>query len=128
MDDYPFIEERTLCPEDDSFLLLVSRPAPLPAASKNCIIKAYCSREYDEHVYFKVISSDGQRLLSERSITIDEAYDMLSVDASRQPPNDDLQSMRALLVNMFGEADTAKKGYLTYDEFQLLMEKVDLGE
>ena len=41
--------------------------------------------------------------------------------------NDDLSSLRTLLLSMFREADDDGNGYLTYDEFEMLMEKVELG-
>ena len=41
--------------------------------------------------------------------------------------NDDLSSLRTLLISMFKEADDDGNGYLTFDEFEDLMDKVDLG-
>eukprot|EP01041_Mallomonas_annulata_P004128 gene4128-8205_t len=112
---------------EDKLLLLVSRPMPLPLATKNCLVRAYCSCEYDENIYLRVMSSDLEKILCERILTIDDAYEMLSSDLAKVSSGEDLQSLRTLLVNMFKEADDLEKGYLTYEEFQLLMEKVDLG-
>jgi hypothetical protein len=41
--------------------------------------------------------------------------------------SEDLASLSALLISMFQEADDDGNGSLTFDEFQNLMEQVDLG-
>ena len=48
---------------DENRYLLISRPMPMPLASKNCIIRVYCSKVYDEMLYMIASSSDSKKIL-----------------------------------------------------------------
>lgn len=118
----------------DDMYMLASRPFPLPTESKNCLVRVYCAKEYDENLRIVVVSpgSNIQDRLAERILTIDHAYDIVHANGHssqliHSTEQDDLQTLSAFLINMFKEADVDGSGSLTFDEFQLLMEQVELG-
>lgn len=133
----PFNHEVEVVPQHlvhlDDMVLLASRPFPLPTESKNCLVQIYCSREYDENLRIVVVPPGAtQEKLAERLITIDHAYDLVhasghSSQLMHSTEQDDLQSLSDFLINMFKEADVDGSGSLTFDEFQALMEQVELG-
>jgi len=111
-------------------IFLISRPFALPFDTKNCLVEVLMSRDYDEQIHFKVVHmNDRTMLLSERSITIDDVHDILEASKSiaKLGVNEDLQALRTVLTNMFKEADKDHRGHLSFDEFQSLMEKINLG-
>eukprot|EP01032_Pedospumella_encystans_P029673 gene29673-33504_t len=113
--------------------LLVSRPFALPFESKNCLVQVYTSKTYDENVYLKVVTSGiSPQILCERPLQIDKAYEVVNAAGNSNnlihgSENEDLGTLSALLINMFKEADDDNSGSLTFDEFQQLMEQVELG-
>lgn len=135
----PFNHEVEMSPQHvvhlDDMIMLASRPFPLPAESKNCLVQIYCSREYDENLRIVVVppgAGSGLEKLAERVITIDHAYDLVhasghSSQLMHSTEQDDLQTLSDFLINMFKEADIDASGSLTFDEFQVLMEQVELG-
>jgi molybdopterin converting factor small subunit len=117
----------------DELMLLSSRPFAIPFDSKNCLVQVYASRAYDENIRLRVISSgiNPQKLL-ERILPIDKAYEIINAGGQssqiiHSTDNEDLQSLSTMLINMFKEADDDGSGSLTFDEFQKLMEQVELG-
>ena len=105
----------------------------------NCLIRIYTSKIYNENLLIRImpLSSSSspspppvgpmKSCLCERVISIDEAYDFIHLSNIKPSTTEDLQSLRSMLVTMFQEVDTEGNGYLTYDEFQLLMERIDVG-
>lgn len=119
--------------DQDGFHVLLSRPFAVPFESKNCIVHILaCSRSYDENLYFRVVSNTSPPVFfSERPLSIDAAHEIVYSSSTNSilysATNDDLMSLRGLLVDMFKEADDDGNGYLTFDEFEKLMSKVELG-
>ena len=79
-----------------------------------------------------VTNTTPRVLLASRTVPIDEVYNIINSDMNQHKihavaDGGDLVSLRALLIQMFKEADDDGNGYLTYDEFEILMEKVELG-
>jgi Ca2+-binding EF-hand superfamily protein len=137
----------------DDQMLIASRPMAIPFDSKNCLVQVYAPRTYDESIRIRIISSGiNPQKLFERDLTIDKAYEIVntlgqSSQIMHTSDNEDLQSLSTMLINMFKEADddgSGKKrifvlplffflnsccfiGSLTFDEFQKLMEQVELG-
>ena len=116
---------------DQEKTFLFSRVFPLPTGYRNCYVEVYTNSHYDEHLYFRAVDARTKKhRLCERSISIDDAHELL--DSAQGKPEEqlnreDLETLRATLINMFKEADTYSHGYLSYEEFQGLMEKVDVG-
>ena len=111
-------------------IMLSSRPFALPYDTKNCYVEAYMSKDYDEEIVFKCVSaSDRSHVITERSISIDDVHVILDASRSckRVSGSEDLMAIRTILTNMFREADTAGRGYLSYDEFQKLLQKINFG-
>jgi Ca2+-binding EF-hand superfamily protein len=68
--------------------------------------------------------------MTERVLTLDVATEIVKKsrsDISQAVEDADLLGLSELLVEMFNEADSDKSGALTFDEFQKLMERIDLG-
>lgn len=111
-------------------IFLISRPFPMPFDTKNCLVEVLMSKDYDEQIHFKAVHThDRAQVIVERSITIDDVHDILEVSKSisKLGINEDLQALRTVLTNMFKEADKENRGYLSFDEFQSLMSKINLG-
>jgi Ca2+-binding EF-hand superfamily protein len=127
------------------YFLLASRPIPVLGDNiTNCLLRIYTTKIYNESLLIRLVmlphtrdptSSSSSppsappppRLLSERTVSIDQAYDYIHLSNIKPSTTEDLQSLRSMLVTMFQEVDTESNGYLTYDEFQLLMERIDVG-
>ena len=111
-------------------IFLVSRPFALPYDTRNCLVEVFMSKKYDEQIHIKVVSAANHtNVISERSLAIDDVHDILEACKSIRKigVNEDLQALRIILTNMFKEADKNNHGYLSYDEFQQLMENTHLG-
>jgi Ca2+-binding EF-hand superfamily protein len=117
--------------ESNELVTLVARPFPLPYDSKNCQVSICCLAEPDEMLHIRVhMAGDPSVFLGERIIHKNKALEIINSTnnlAQQAAINDDLQALRAVLINMFKEADDDGNGFLTFDEFQVLLEKVDLG-
>lgn len=112
----------------DSYYVLATRPVPIAGESSNCLLRVYTNKSYDENIVIRALTLfEPFRVLAERRITIDQAYDSINHVSVKPATTEDLQSLRGMLVTMFQEADTENNGYLTYDEFQLLMERIEVG-
>lgn len=120
--------------------MLLSRGYSIPFQAAGCTMRIFCREDgedenlkYDEHLTIQAVSNGVPRmLLSSRTVHIDEVYNIINSDMNQHKihavaDGGDLVSLRALLVQMFQEADDDGNGYLTYDEFQMLMDKVELG-
>ena len=120
--------------------MLLSRGYSIPFQSVCCTIRIFCrlvgedeNAKYDENFIVQTVSNATPRtLLASRVVHIDEVYDIINSDMNQHKiqavaDGGDLVSLRALLIQMFKEADDDGNGYLTYDEFESLMEKVELG-
>ncbi|KAJ1421685.1 hypothetical protein B484DRAFT_421138, partial [Ochromonadaceae sp. CCMP2298] len=116
----------------EDLYLLISRPFALPFESKSCSVQVFTSKTYAESLQLKVVSSGiSPQILCERTLHIDKAYEVVNSGQSslaiHSSENGDLASLSALLITMFQEADNDGSGSLTFDEFQVLMEQVELG-
>lgn len=102
---------------DNKVIVLLARPFAIPFDSKNCIVQICITKEYDDNIYIRVISTSSEpHLYSERPLHIEKAYEMVQVSSTtsiiHQISNDDedVHALRALLINMFREADTENSG------------------
>ncbi len=117
----------------EGYHVLLSRPYTIPFAHTVIIQLLSKASGFSEDVCIRVLTMGGEteQELVERWVPIDNIFDVVSSTSSRNllqsANNDDLSSLRTLLVTMFQEADDDGNGYLTYDEFELLMDNVELG-
>lgn len=108
--------------------LLSSRPVTVLGDVANCLLRVYTTKVYDENILLRAMSLiEPTKVLCERYVSIDQAYDYIHLSNIKPSTTEDLQSLRSMLVTMFQEVDTENNGYLTYDEFQLLMERIEVG-
>lgn len=117
------------------FSLLVSKATALPSESKNCLLQVHFRKTYyDEHLFVRVLSTGvSPHILSERAVPIDAVFEVVNLAGHHSQimhslENENLSSLSSLLINMFKEADTDEAGSLTFDQFQALMEQVELGK
>mmetsp|Transcript_24560 Transcript_24560/g.36164 ORF Transcript_24560/g.36164 Transcript_24560/m.36164 type:complete len:1432 (-) Transcript_24560:98-4393(-) len=127
-------KSRSIIIEDDSdelaesYFMLATRPVPVLGDTCNCTLRVYTSKDYDETIVLRALTAfEPYKVLGERRITLDMAYDNINTANMKPTTTEDLQSLRGMLVTMFQEADTENNGYLTYDEFQGLMERIEVG-
>jgi Ca2+-binding EF-hand superfamily protein len=124
----------------NGMLLLLSRGFSIPFQAAGCTIRIFCEKiavgndaKFSESFTIQAVTNTLPKiLLAQRVVGIDEVYNIINSDSSHNKINavadgGDLVSLRSLLVNMFKDADDDGNGYLTYDEFEVLMEKVELG-
>ena len=112
------------------FQILQSRPFTIPFASTVIVQLLSCTGEYSDEILIRIVSGNGKETLAERAVPIDTVFDVVSSTNSSSilhSAGSDLSSVKELLITLFKEADDDKNGYLTYDEFETLMEKVELG-
>jgi Ca2+-binding EF-hand superfamily protein len=67
---------------------------------------------------------------TERVISIDDAHEILKDIRNNSKAfsvTDDIQTLQSMLLGLFREADVANNGYLNYEQFHGLMDKIDLG-
>lgn len=120
--------------------ILLSRGYSIPFQSAGCTLRILCrtvgedeNTKFDEHITLQAVTNTTPRvLLATRTVHIDEVYNIINSDVNQHKihavaDGGDLVSLRALLIQMFKEADDDGNGYLTYDEFEMLMDKVELG-
>ena len=121
---------------EDGLTVLLQRPFTIPFQSIGCTIQIAVRLEGSpaHELVVRALSNSSPRVTyHERVVSIDDVYSLLSDEASSssmiQAATDsgDLVSLRALLISMFKEVDDDANGYLTYDEFEMLMDKVELG-
>jgi Ca2+-binding EF-hand superfamily protein len=121
---------------NDGVTILLQRPITIPFQSVGCTVQIVVrlgGTSAHEFVVRAVSNSSPRVLYSERVVPIDDVFSLLNDESSSssmiQAATDsgDLISLRALLISMFKEVDDDGNGYLTYDEFEMLMEKVELG-
>lgn len=115
---------------DGEKIFLTSHPFAIPFDTKNSVVEAYISKDYDEAIIFRcVLANDRSHVLTERNVPIDDAHDMLdrAKNLKKSGSNEELMAIRTILTNMFREADTTQRGYLSYEEFQGLLRKVNFG-
>jgi hypothetical protein len=117
------------------YSLLVSKATALPSESKNCLLQVLFRKSfYDEHLFVRVLSTGvSPHVLSERAVHIDAVFEVANLAGHHSQimhslENENLSSLSSLLINMFKEADTNEVGSLTFDQFQALMEQVELGK
>jgi len=115
----------------EGFQSLLSRPFTIPFGNTVLVQLLSSTAEYSDHLLVRVANGNGKETLAERFVPIDTIFEVVSSTASssilQSAGNGDLASLRSLLVTMFKEADDDGNGYLTYDEFEALMEHVELG-
>ena len=112
----------------DSHHLLASTPMNIEPETKNCLLRIYCSKDYSDDIIVRATTClEPFKPLAERPMHIDEVYDNIDAVAAKSIPQDDAQALRTMLMSMFQEADEDKNGYLTYEEYQTLMNLIDVG-
>ena len=114
----------------------------IPFDTKNCSVQVLIDVNNLDHVMLRVVNVDAAaEVVSERYLSLDEVHSLLDNDGkgpglfdpmttkeeSNSKGNEDAHALRSTLINMFREADREQRGSLTYDEFQNLMERNDLG-
>ena len=109
----------------------------IPFDTKNCSVQVLIDTNSLENVMLRVCNVDAAaEVMSERRLTLDEVHSYLDGgqtslfapdSGSGTKNNEDAHALRSMLINMFREADREQRGFLTYDEFQTLMEKSNLG-
>jgi hypothetical protein len=101
---------------NDELFMLSSRPFALPFESKSCMVQVFSSKDYDENLRMRVISSGlTHDVLAERLVPIDKAYEIINAGGHssqivHSTDSEDLQSLSSLLINMFKEADEDGSG------------------
>lgn len=108
--------------EEEDLVLISSRPFPVMGDTvknfehKNCLVMVYTSKQYDENLYFKVMSAGiSNQLLHERSLSIDSAYEIINYanetsQIIHSSDQEDLQILSSLLIDMFKAADVDNSG------------------
>lgn len=113
---------------ESTHIRLFSRTVPLPLDSGHCSLRVYASSLYDEHLYIRAVTvADPPQILAYRMLTIDQAYDISRNAKQKEHNTEDFHNLRNRLTTMFAEADLENRGYLTYGEFEDLMQKIDIG-
>jgi hypothetical protein len=111
--------------------IFIERAFSIPFDARNCIVQVYGLKVPDHRLFFRAICCSTQDILAERFIYMERGMSIISDRTTNSleqaAQSDNMHSLQSLLINMFKEADTDHNGYLTFDEFQTLMEKVDLG-
>ncbi len=103
---------------NDELFLLSARPFALPFESKSCMVQVFSSKEYDENLRLRVVTSGlTHDVLAERLVPIDKAYEIINAGGHssqivHSTDSEDLQSLSTLLINMFKEADEDGSGKL----------------
>lgn len=112
----------------ESHHLLSSTPVNISPDAKNCLLRVYCQKDYSDTIVVRATTClEPYRSLAERRMHIDEVYDHIDTISINSIPQDDAQALRTMLMSMFQEADEDKNGYLTYEEYQTLMNLIEVG-
>lgn len=116
---------------DAVYFMVAQRQFAIPFEHNNCIVQVFVADRYDDRIYFRVLTARAPySVLSMRSLTIDAFMDTLySLNNMPHAASaiEDVSQLRSLLSNMFHATDVDNSGSLSFDEFQVLMEKIDLG-
>lgn len=101
----------------DDKLIILSRPFVIPFDSKNCIVQICCNKIFDETLTIRVLTTDPVVAVhNERSIHISKVYELVKDIPSYAPTtiqissNEDVQALRAFLMNVFREVDVDNTG------------------
>mmetsp|Transcript_4312 Transcript_4312/g.7341 ORF Transcript_4312/g.7341 Transcript_4312/m.7341 type:complete len:1416 (-) Transcript_4312:131-4378(-) len=108
--------------------LLASTPMNILPETKNCLLRVYARKEYSDTLVVRATTClEPYKSLAVRDMHIDEVYDHIDSLTVKSVPQDDAQALRTMLMSMFQEADEDKNGYLTYEEYQSLMNLIEVG-
>ena len=108
--------------------LLASIPMNILPETKNCLLRVYCKKEYSDTILIRATTClEPYKSLAVREMHIDEVYDNIDTLSIKSVPQDDAQALRTMLMSMFQEADEDRNGYLTYEEYQTLMNMIEVG-
>jgi Ca2+-binding EF-hand superfamily protein len=111
-----------------SHMRLASKSVPLPLDGALCTMRIYASLRYDDNIIIRCTSiEDSSVVLALRQISIDQVYDIVRSDLHKEHTSEDYHNLRHKLSRMFRESDTENRGYLTYAEFEKLMDKINIG-
>lgn len=126
------MEEVSKDEEEDDMEVLTSKHVEIPFDSSYCIVNISVPKiELDGNLYIQVFASENpKKMLCERVVPVDKAEEIKKnnrKNISQAVDDDDMMALRKCLVDLFMEVDADKNGYLTFDEFEKLMEKVNLG-
>jgi len=115
----------------EGFQSLLRRPFTIPFGNTVMVQLLSSTTEYNAELLVRVTNGNGKETLAERFVPIDMVFEVVSNTNSnsmlQSAGNGDLASLRSLLLTMWKQADDDGNGYLTYDEFEGLMEHVELG-
>lgn len=115
----------------DDFVFLAQAQFPLSIDTKNCHVQVHLAKQYDENFYLKAVSTGfTPHVYAQRTIDVDSVYEMIgsaSANLKNLGSEVDLKELTDMLLKLFKETDLDGTGSLTYSEFQMLMEKIDLG-
>lgn len=111
-----------------SHMRLTSKTVPLPIDGALCTMRIYASLRYDDNIFIRCTSIEEPNLvLALRQISIDQVYDIMRNDMHKEHTSEDYHNLRQKLSRMFRESDKENRGYLTYAEFEKLMDKINIG-
>jgi len=117
---------------DADFFVLIVKLVHVPFENRMSIVQILARKSYDENLYIRLLSAlPPHSMESVRPIPIDDAFEVIASGAGSilniMSANADLPSLRGALIKLFKEVDNDENGYLTHDEFTMLMERAQLG-
>ena len=123
--------------EDDASVTdcLHSRPFSIPYDHRNCCVQVRVSKNPnllgEETLEFRVYNLETPpQILSTRSISESRANSIINTKSNamhKVATEENMSNLRSMLIEMFQEVDDDGNGFLTFDEFEILMEKMELG-
>lgn len=120
-----------------NYIVLASKVILIVTESKTCKVEiAVQAKNSDGKFYIRAVdpnapAGESSKTLVERTIRIDRAdiivTQTMTTSISQAVKSEDMTGLRSLLIDLFNEADDDGNGFLTFDEFQVLMENIELG-
>lgn len=130
-------DEKEAIEEDDNSdtECLHSRPFPIPYDHRNCCVQVRVNKKPnligEESLEFRVYNLETPpQLLSTRAISESRAKSIINTKSSsmqKVAQEENMNNLRTMLIEMFQEVDDDGNGFLTFDEFEVLMDKMELG-
>ena len=123
--------------EDDASITecLHSRPFSIPYDHRNCCVQVRVNKNpnllAEETLEFRVYNLETPpQILSKRNIPESRAKTIVNAKSNamhKVATEENMGNLRTMLIEMFQEVDDDGNGFLTFDEFEILMEKMELG-
>jgi Ca2+-binding EF-hand superfamily protein len=112
---------------------LYSQQVPVPFTEKTVILQVLLSKNFDNKmkIYLRE-TNEPHEIISIKETLIDQIAELVSTHGTSSIFSDsaiisDISTMRETFHKMFFEVDDDGNGYLTFDEFMVLMKKTKLG-